>query len=30
MMAAGLAPEAPAKADLAGIRRAVGGRKKPS
>ena len=30
MMAAGLAPEGPARADLAGIRRAVGGRKKPS
>ena len=30
MIAAGLAPEAPAKADLAGIRRAVAGRKKPS
>lgn len=30
MMAAGLAPEGPGKADLAGIRRAVGGRKKPS
>jgi len=30
MIAAGLAPEGPAKADLAGIRRAVAGRKKPS
>ena len=30
MTAAGLAPEGPAKADLAGIRRAVAGRKKPS
>lgn len=30
MMAAGLAPEGPARADLAGIRRAVAGRKKPS
>ena len=30
MVAAGLAPEGPPKADLAGIRRAVGGRKKPS
>jgi release factor glutamine methyltransferase len=30
MTAAGLAPEGPARADLAGIRRAVGGRKKPS
>jgi release factor glutamine methyltransferase len=30
MIAEGLAPEAPAKADLAGIRRAVAGRKKPS
>ena len=30
LMAAGLAPEGPARADLAGIRRAVGGRKKPS
>jgi len=30
MMAAGLGPETPAKTDLAGIRRAVGGRKKPS
>ena len=30
MMAAGLATEEPAKADLAGIRRAVAGRKKPS
>jgi release factor glutamine methyltransferase len=30
MIAAGLTPEGPAKADLAGIRRAVGGRKKPS
>ena len=30
MVAAGLAPEGPAKADLAGIRRAVAGRKKPS
>lgn len=29
MMAAGLAPEGPGKPDLAGIRRAVGGRKKP-
>jgi len=30
MIAAGLTPEGPAKADLAGIRRAVGGSKKPS
>ena len=30
MAAAGLAPEGPARVDLAGIRRAVGGRKKPS
>jgi release factor glutamine methyltransferase len=30
MMAAGLAPEGPGKPDLAGIRRALGGRKKPS
>jgi release factor glutamine methyltransferase len=30
MTAAGLAPEGSARADLAGIRRAVGGRKKPS
>lgn len=30
MIAAGLAAEGPAKADLAGIRRAVAGRKKPS
>ena len=30
MTAAGLAPEGPARADLAGIRRAVAGRKKPS
>ncbi len=30
MIAAGLAAEGPAKADLAGIRRAVSGRKKPS
>ena len=30
MAAAGLAPEGDAKADLAGIRRAVAGRKKPS
>ena len=30
MTAAGLAPQGPAKADLAGIRRAVAGRKKPS
>jgi release factor glutamine methyltransferase len=30
MTTAGLAPEGPARADLAGIRRAVGGRKKPS
>jgi release factor glutamine methyltransferase len=30
MTAAGLAPEGAARADLAGIRRAVGGRKKPS
>jgi release factor glutamine methyltransferase len=30
MVAAGLAPEGPARADLAGIRRAVAGRKKPS
>lgn len=30
MMAAGLAPAGPARADLAGVRRAVGGRKKPS
>jgi len=29
MMAAGLVPQGPAKADLAGIRRAVAGRKKP-
>ncbi len=29
MMAAGLAPEGPSKPDLAGIRRAVGGRKMP-
>jgi hypothetical protein len=29
MMAAGLAPEGPGKPDLAGIRRALGGRKKP-
>jgi release factor glutamine methyltransferase len=29
MMAAGLVPEGPPKADLAGIRRAVAGRKKP-
>ena len=28
MTAAGLAPEGPARADLAGIHRAVGGRKK--